>query len=532
MDLNNKTIYLDNAATTPLAPEVTEAMHQALLQTNPFWANTSSDHRLGHAAKQEIVRARENIAHILNCDPMALLFTSGATESINQALKGVMRLQKTKRHLITTTIEHKATLQVVHSLMQEGIKATFLKPDAQSQITLEMIQQAITPETALVSLIWVNNETGTILEIEKISAYLRRQKILLHVDATQAIPRMKIDASQIDLISMSAHKCYGPKGVGLLIRNIFPKINLKPLIEGSDAQMGIRAGTLPNHQIIGLAQSLQFLDKNYAEQIEKNRTRHAHILEQFAPLNVQLNGGTNTTPSIMNLYFPNIMNETLMYLLPNICLSAGSACSSENHAPSHVLTELGLTPIAARQSIRLSFGQFTSYEMLETAILQMKYVATFLQSVANGTPAHLTLSVLELDTREFNNTILIQTLINPELVQYDSKNIFENTTTLNLSEKIIFNHQNDENEIKIEILRNGNFLMINACVCGCPYLITLLSMLLKTLRKLQIDEFHSFDIKSYLDKISNQILLPTHKIKLPVILQTLFDQIKKQYIKI
>lgn len=532
MGLINKTIYLDNAATTPLAPEVIEAMHQALLQSNPFWANASSDHRLGHAAKQEIVRATDTIAQVLNCDPTALLFTSGATESINQALKGVMTLQKTKRHLITTTIEHKATLQVVHSLMQEGVKATFLKPDAEGQVTLEMIQQAITPETALVSLIWINNETGTIFDIERISAYLRSQKILLHVDATQAIPRMRIDASQVDLLSMSAHKCYGPKGAGLLIRNVFPKINLKPLIEGSDAQMGIRAGTLPNHQIIGLAQALVQLDKNYDEQIQKASTRHTQILEQFNSLNVQLNGGKNTTPSIMNLYFPDIMNETFMYLLPNICLSAGSACSSENHAPSHVLTELGLTPLAARQSIRLSFGQFTSYEMLETAILQMKFVANFLQAIAKGIPAHLALSALELDTTDFNNTALISTIINPQLIQYDSNNPSENMMTASSSPLDTFQHRNDENEITLEIIRDGNYLLINARVCGCPYLIALISMLLQSLRKLTLDEYHKFDAKSYLDAASNQISLPAHKIKLPVILHNLFNQIKNQYIEI
>ncbi len=388
-------IYLDYAATTPVAPSVISAMSRAMEQ---LWGNVSSPHLFGALAEQAVESSLDEIAHFLGCERDELIVTSGATESINQALKGVMRRSK-KRHLITSTVEHKATLQVAQQLIKEGVKVTFLTPNSEGVISPKMVEEAITDESALISLIWVNNETGTIFDLPEIAKMARRRNVLLHVDATQATPHFPLDLKQFDLASLSGHKCYGPKGIGLLYRRNFPRLPLQPLIDGSGGQLGIRSGTMMNEQIIGLAEAFRSLKEGRAEAELRYRTWGDYLLAELAPLGVSRNGASPQIASLINLHIPDVHHDLLMASLPDLALSKGSACNSDDQLPSYVLTESGYSHQHATQSIRISLGEMLTFDTFKSAVERLKGAIEHWQSVARHP---LPMPALELHEPHFS----------------------------------------------------------------------------------------------------------------------------------
>ncbi|WP_158214387.1 cysteine desulfurase family protein [Ignatzschineria sp. F8392] len=379
-------IYLDYAATTPVDPEVIDSMVSAM---ECDWANVGSPHELGMLTKQRIEDALSEIAAHFNLQSDEIIITSGATESINHALKGVLMAQK-KREIITTTIEHKATLNTLQALMKQGYRAKFIAPNAERVITAEMIESAITEETALISLIWVNNETGDKLPVEEIAQIARRYKIPIHIDATQAAPHFQFDATQFDLVSLSAHKCYGPKGIGLLYRRAFPKLPMKPLIDGSGGQMALRAGTMMNESIIGFAKALNLIAQRWEDERHRLVRLESLLLKQLLPYGVEVNSASplaEREPGVLNLYIPHVHADALMALTPKVAVARGSACNSDSSLPSYVLTEMGYSDRRALSSIRVSVGHFTTEEEILTAGNYLSEAIAFLQSIALGESA-------------------------------------------------------------------------------------------------------------------------------------------------
>lgn len=378
-------IYLDYAATTPVDPEVIDSMVSAM---ECDWANVGSPHELGMLTKQRIEDALSEIAAHFNLQSDEIIITSGATESINHALKGVLMAQK-KREIITTTIEHKATLNTLQALMKQGYRAKFIAPNAERVITTEMIESAITEETALISLIWVNNETGDKLPVEEIAQIARRYKIPIHIDATQAAPHFQFDATQFDLVSLSAHKCYGPKGIGLLYRRAFPKLPMRPLIDGSGGQMALRAGTMMNESIIGFAKALNLIAQRWEDERHRLVRLESLLLKQLLPYGVEVNSASplaEREPGVLNLYIPHVHADALMALTPKVAVAKGSACNSDSSLPSYVLTEMGYSDRRALSSIRVSVGHFTTEEEILTAGNYLSEAIAFLQSIALGEP--------------------------------------------------------------------------------------------------------------------------------------------------
>ena len=378
-------IYLDYAATTPIDPEVIDSMVSAM---ECDWANVGSPHELGMLTKQRIEDALSEIAAHFNLQSDEIIITSGATESINHALKGVLMAQK-KREIITTTIEHKATLNTLQALMKQGYRAKFIAPNAERVITTEMIESAITEETALISLIWVNNETGDKLPVEEIAQIARRYKIPIHIDATQATPHFQFDATQFDLVSLSAHKCYGPKGIGLLYRRAFPKLPMRPLIDGSGGQMALRAGTMMNESIIGFAKALNLIAQRWEDERHRLVRLESLLLKQLLPYGVEVNSASplaEREPGVLNLYIPHVHADALMALTPKVAVAKGSACNSDSSLPSYVLTEMGYSDRRALSSIRVSVGHFTTEEEILTAGNYLSEAIAFLQSIALGEP--------------------------------------------------------------------------------------------------------------------------------------------------
>lgn len=380
-------LYLDYAATTPVDPKVIEAMVNSM-ETD--WANISSPHELGIMTKQKVDADLEAIAAHFNVTREEILITSGSTESINHALKGLLYAQK-KKGIITSTIEHKATINTVQALMKEGYHAQFIAPNSEGLITAEMIAAAINDDTAMISLIWVNNETGDKLPVEAIAKIARERKIPFHVDATQAAPHFQFDASQFDLVSISAHKCYGPKAIGLLYRRGFPKLPMVPLIDGSGGQLGLRAGTIPNEGIAGFSKALAIIATGWVEERHRLAKLESYLLQRLLPYGVEVNSGNlkgHREPGVLNLYIPHVHADTLMALTPKLAIAKGSACNSDSSLPSYVLTEMGYTIQRALSSIRVSVGRYTTEEEIYAAGEMLATAIEFIQNIAGGKPAN------------------------------------------------------------------------------------------------------------------------------------------------
>ncbi|MBF7682398.1 aminotransferase class V-fold PLP-dependent enzyme [Acinetobacter sp. B5B] len=374
-------IYLDYAATTPVYPEIIEIMAQSLSFTGTFGNPASSGHSFGKQAKQQVEQARQDVATLIGATSDEIIWTSGATESNNLALKGVTeRYSHLGKHIITSQIEHKAILDSCAKLETLGFDVTYLKPEPNTGIiTPESVKNAIRPDTILISLMMVNNEIGTITDIKSISLLAKQNNIFFHVDAAQAAGKLPIDVHtlNIDLLSLSAHKVYGPKGIGALYVNHQKTFEIEPQIHGGGHEQGCRSGTLATHQIVGMGEAFKIARVNLeAEQKRLKRLQH----KLFDGLNrlteIVLNGEPNQSVSnYLNLSFTEDHSFILINAIKTIAaVSSGSACNSGKAGASHVLLAIGRTEHTANNAIRFSFGKYTTEDDIDHLLHYLKYV--------------------------------------------------------------------------------------------------------------------------------------------------------------
>ena len=365
-------IYFDYAATTPMDPAVQQAMLRYLTQDGLF-GNPSSSHVYGEQAQEAINEAQIAVAQLINADPGSLLWTSGATEAINLALKGVADFYQHKgSHIITVCTEHQATLESCQALADKGFNISYLPVLKSGLLDLNILEQAITEQTILVSVMQVNNETGIIQDIAAIAKLCKARKVLLHVDAAQSVGKIAVDvqALDVDLLSFSAHKIYGPKGCGALYLRQKPKVRLTPLVHGGAQQAGLRSGTLATAQIIGMGMASKIAQRLLTEEKQRLYELRQQLWEGIKSLpGIQLNGDlSQQIPGILNVSFADIEGEALLMSLAGLALSSGSACNATNIEPSHVLTAMGCSAPLAHSALRFSIGRFTSFEHIQAAI--------------------------------------------------------------------------------------------------------------------------------------------------------------------
>jgi cysteine desulfurase len=383
-------IYLDYAATTPVDPRVAEVMAQCLTIEGNFGNPASRSYRFGWMAEEAVDVARNQISDALNCDPREIVFTSGATESDNLAIKGVAAGYADKgKHIITANTEHKAVLDTCAYLEGQGYEVTYLNVDENGLVSVSDIKAAIRKDTILVSIMHVNNELGVIQDVAAIGALCRSHEILFHVDAAQSVGKLAIDLQQlpIDLLSISAHKIYGPKGIGALYVRRRPKINLVAQIHGGGHERGMRSGTLPTHQIVGMGQALALAQ----QQLEHDKQRISKLRDKLwqgiSQLNnVYLNGHpSQRIAGILNVSFADVDGESLMMALNDIAVSSGSACTSASLEPSYVLKAIGRSNELAHAGIRFSVGRFTNEHDIDYVINKVTDVVKRLREAVSST---------------------------------------------------------------------------------------------------------------------------------------------------
>ncbi len=370
-------VYLDYAATTPVDPRVAERMAGCLTLDGIFGNPASRSHIYGWRAEEAVEAARREVADLINADPREIVWTSGATEANNLALKGVAEAAEARgRHIITSCIEHKAVLDPCHYLMQRGWEVTWLQPDSSGLIHPEQVAAALRPDTVLVSVMHANNELGTVNNVAAIGALCRAREVLFHVDAAQSVGKLPVDvgALQVDLLSISAHKLYGPKGAGALYVRRRPPVALAPQIHGGGHERGMRSGTLATHQLVGFGQACALANLELAEEAERIlRIRNIFLEEVLADPGAQLNGHpSQRLPGIANISFAGVDGEALLLSLRDVAVSTGSACTSASLEPSYVLKAIGVSDELAHASIRFSFGRFTTEEQARFAAARVQ----------------------------------------------------------------------------------------------------------------------------------------------------------------
>lgn len=370
-------IYFDYSATTPVDPRVAEKMVACLTLDGNFGNPASRSHLLGWKAEEAVETARRQVAELINADPREIVWTSGATESDNLAIKGVAHFyQKKGKHIITSKIEHKAVLDTCRQLEREGFEVTYLDPDSDGLIHPQMVADALRDDTILVSLMHINNEIGTVTDIAAIGELTRAKGVVFHVDAAQSAGKVAIDTAttKVDLMSFSAHKIYGPKGIGALYVRRKPRIRLEAQMHGGGHERGMRSGTLPTHQIVGMGEAFRLAKEEMAAdnaRIETLRDRLWNGLQDMEE--VHINGSiTQRTVTNLNISFAFVEGESLLMSLKDLAVSSGSACTSASLEPSYVLRALGLSDELAHSSIRFSFGRFTTEEEVDHAICQIR----------------------------------------------------------------------------------------------------------------------------------------------------------------
>lgn len=368
-----KPIYLDYMSTTPVDPRVVKVMMQCLDVTGDFGNPASRTHIYGWRADELVHRARNKVAGLINADSNGIVFTSGATESINLALKGAAWFyQHQRKHIITCTAEHKAVLDTCHYLERKGFEVTYLTPEKNGLIDIEKIKNALRDDTLMVSIMHVNNEIGVIHDVAKIGALTRERGVLFHVDAAQSAGKVPIDveAMKIDLLSLSAHKVYGPKGVGALYVKQEPRVRLEPLIHGGGHQRGLRSGTIPTHQVVGMGEAFSIAARVMDKEVLRIRALRDRLWQGIQGLdNVFLNGdGKARVANNLNVSFAGYDTERLITAFKDLAVSTGSACTSAQVEPSHVLRAIALPDALAHSAIRFSLGRFTTEEEIEQAV--------------------------------------------------------------------------------------------------------------------------------------------------------------------
>lgn len=378
-------IYLDYSATTPVDPRVVEKMMPYL--TGHFGNPASRSHAYGWQAEAAVEAARQQVADLVHCDPREIIWTSGATESNNLAIKGAAQFYKTKgRHIITVKTEHKAVLDTVRELERQGFEATYLDVQENGLIDLETFKTAVRPDTVLASVMSVNNEIGVIQDIEAIGHVCKEHGILLHVDAAQAIGKIDIDLDKlkVDLMSFSGHKAYAPKGIGALYVRRKPRVRLEPQIHGGGHERGFRSGTLPVHQIVGMGEACQIASEEMAVEIERIRMLRDQLWTGISMIEeLHINGDLERRiPHNLNVSFNFVEGESLIMALKELAVSSGSACTSASLEPSYVLRALGRSDELAHSSIRFTIGRFTSEQDIRVAVKLIREKITKLRELS------------------------------------------------------------------------------------------------------------------------------------------------------
>ncbi|ELW7387137.1 IscS subfamily cysteine desulfurase [Yersinia enterocolitica] len=366
-------IYLDYAATTPVDPRVAEKMMQYLTLDGIFGNPASRSHKFGWQAEEAVDIARNDIAALVGADPREIVFTSGATESDNLAIKGAANFYHKKgKHIITCKTEHKAVLDTCRQLEREGFEVTYLAPQSNGIIDLKQLEAAMREDTILVSIMHVNNEIGVVQDIAEIGEMCRSRGIIFHVDATQSVGKLPIDLSKlkVDLMSFSAHKVYGPMGIGALFVRRKPRIRIEAQQHGGGHERGMRSGTLPVHQIAGMGEAYRIAKEEMESEAARLRSLRLRLWNGIKDIEeVYLNGDLeNGAPGILNVSFNYVEGESLIMALKDLAVSSGSACTSASLEPSYVLRALGMNDELAHSSIRFSLGRFTTEEEIDYAI--------------------------------------------------------------------------------------------------------------------------------------------------------------------
>lgn len=374
---NKQMIYLDYASTTPVDPRVAEQMLRYLTPEGMFGNPASTTHAFGRAAREAVELARAHVAALINAQPRDIVWTSGATESINLALKGAVHSDRRRaRHIVTCTTEHKAVLDVCRALEREGVGVTYLDPEPDGLIATAKLEAALRPDTVLVSVMHVNNEIGVAQNLQAIGRLTRRRGILFHVDAAQGAGKLPIDvdAFNVDLMSLNAHKVYGPKGIGALYVRRRPEVKLAALIQGGGQERGLRPGTLATHQIVGMGETFRIAKDEMGADDRRIRTLRERLWRGLGALDgVYLNGALEpSVAGILNVSFDGVAGEELLMALEDIALSSGSACNTAAQEPSHVLRALGRSDELADSAIRFSLGRFTTEQEIERTIAATK----------------------------------------------------------------------------------------------------------------------------------------------------------------
>jgi cysteine desulfurase len=364
-------IYLDYSATTPVDPRVVDKMVPYLRQS--FGNPASRSHAYGWEAEKAVEESRESIAALVNADPREIIFTSGATESINLALKGVAHFYKDKgKHLVTVKTEHKATLDTMRELEREGYEVTYLDVQPDGLLEFAKLEATLRPDTICVSVMYVNNEIGVIQDIPRIAELCRAKGIVFHVDAAQATGKVVVDlaALKVDLMSFSAHKTYGPKGIGALYVRRKPRVRLEAQMHGGGHERGLRSGTLPTHQIVGMGEAFRLAKAEMATENERIRMLRDRLWKGLSKIDeVYLNGDVEQrVPHNLNVSFNFVEGESLIMAIKDVAVSSGSACTSASLEPSYVLRALGRSDELAHSSIRFTVGRFTTEEEIDFTI--------------------------------------------------------------------------------------------------------------------------------------------------------------------
>ena len=398
-------IYLDYASTTPVDPRVASKMMEFLTPDGEFGNPASRSHRFGWKADEAVEEARSHVANLVNCDPREIVWTSGATEADNLAIKGVARFYKSKgNHIITSKIEHKAVLDPCRQLEREGFEITYLEPNEGGIIDPKEVKAAMRDSTILVSFMHINNELGTLNDLVEIGNMARKAGVFFHVDAAQSTGKVDIDLSTlpVDLMSFSAHKTYGPKGIGALFVRRKPRVRIEALIHGGGHERGMRSGTLATHQIVGMGEAFRIAKDEMKNDHKKVQAFHQKFLKEAMKIeHAYINGDLkNKVPNILNISFNFVEGESLIMGLKDVAVSSGSACTSASLEPSYVLRALGRKDELAHSSIRFSFGRFTNDDDIDRTLSILHNVVERLRELSPLWEMHL--DGIDLDTVQWS----------------------------------------------------------------------------------------------------------------------------------
>jgi cysteine desulfurase len=390
----SKPIYFDYLATTPVDPRVVEKMVQCLSIEGNFGNPASRSHIYGWKAEEAVENARRQLADLLHCDPREIVWTSGATESDNLALKGVAHFHRERgRHIVTSSIEHKAVLDSCRQLEREGFEVTYLTPADSGLVTPEAVQGALREDTILVSIMHANNEIGTLNDIAGIGRVTRAAGVLFHSDAAQSVGKVPIDlaAWDIDLMSVSAHKMYGPKGIGALYVRRQPRVRLEAQMHGGEHERGMRSGTLATHQIVGMGEAARLAMDALPQESSRLEALRRRFWDAICDLgDIRINGDPEQRlPGAINFSVGYVEGEALLMALKDLAVSTGSACTSASLEPSYVLRAIGVPDELAHSSLRFSFGRFTSAGDVDAAAAQLRHAVEKLRESSPQWVAHL-----------------------------------------------------------------------------------------------------------------------------------------------